>query len=178
MKKLSLSLILIISAIVFLAAVTAYKDTVKSETTAYTGTYKLDKGKPYLLEGKNQRLLLLAPPEAMDSLGVHLSDGDTLTIRGAFTQGAILVTSIQHGEDTYVLRSDDLATNNYDECSTVKVTPAKCIGCKLCVPNCPVGAISMLNGKAVIDSIKCVSCGICIDGNGKFRGCPVRSISK
>ncbi|PKN72923.1 MAG: hypothetical protein CVU50_05185 [Candidatus Cloacimonetes bacterium HGW-Cloacimonetes-3] len=178
MKKLSMSLILILTVVVFLAAVSAYKDNVKSETSTYIGTYKLDKGKPYLLEGKNQYLLLLAPPEALDSLGIHFAEGDELTIRGAITQGAILVTNIQRGEESFTLRADDLSINNYDECSSVKVTPAKCIGCRLCVPNCPVGAISMVKGKAVIDSVKCVSCNICIDGNGKFRGCPVRAISK
>jgi ferredoxin len=29
---------------------------------------------------------------------------------------------------------------------------------------CPVDAISMVNGKAVIDSIKCIGCGRCVDG--------------
>lgn len=60
-----------------------------------------------------------------------------------------------------------------------RVDPDKCIACELCVPNCPVGAITMQNGKAVIDKEKCISCGICENGNGDdFQGCPTGAISK
>jgi len=59
------------------------------------------------------------------------------------------------------------------------VEAAKCIGCNLCVANCPAGAISMQDGIAVIDNAKCISCGICIAGNNAdFGGCPVGAISK
>ncbi len=42
-----------------------------------------------------------------------------------------------------------------------KVIESKCIGCKICFDECPVDAISMQNGKAVIDAEKCIGCGIC-----------------
>lgn len=59
------------------------------------------------------------------------------------------------------------------------VNSSQCISCGLCVPNCPVDAISMKDGVAVIDSTKCISCGICKDGNGKdFQGCPVSAITQ
>lgn len=58
-----------------------------------------------------------------------------------------------------------------------RVTAAKCIGCTLCVDNCPVDAIRMVDGKAIIDAEKCINCGICVKGNGTdFTGCPVSAI--
>ena len=42
----------------------------------------------------------------------------------------------------------------------LKVDPAKCVGCKMCLKiGCP--AISIHNGKCVIDHTQCVGCGIC-----------------
>ena len=45
----------------------------------------------------------------------------------------------------------------------VKVNPDECVGCESCVPVCPVEAITMVDGKAVIDPEKCNECGTCID---------------
>ncbi|WDC85603.1 4Fe-4S binding protein [Caloramator sp. mosi_1] len=38
----------------------------------------------------------------------------------------------------------------------------KCIGCTKCLMNCPVEAIRVKNGKAVIYNEKCIDCGECI----------------
>ncbi len=43
------------------------------------------------------------------------------------------------------------------------ISQNKCIGCEKCVDVCPVGAISMEDGKAVIDQSKCIQCGKCLD---------------
>jgi len=59
-----------------------------------------------------------------------------------------------------------------------RVDSNKCIGCSLCVNQCPEGAISIVNGKAVINAEKCNDCGICVTGNGHFNGCPVKAIEK
>ncbi|MDD2227841.1 MAG: 4Fe-4S binding protein [Candidatus Cloacimonetes bacterium] len=175
MKKLLIALILITTALTLMAG---YSNIVKSEVKTWHGVYQLEKSKPYLVDGSIKHLLLLAPPEALDSLGISFTEGDTLSVQAAETKGALLVTTIKLGDKVFSIRSEDLKDNFYDEPSTVKVSPAKCIGCKLCVSPCPVDAITMIKGKAVIDSAKCVSCGICIDGNGRFRGCPVRAISR
>ncbi|MGM0642084.1 MAG: DUF362 domain-containing protein [Thermotogota bacterium] len=43
------------------------------------------------------------------------------------------------------------------------VKEEKCIGCQICVKECPVDAISMENGIAVIDQSICTKCGICME---------------
>jgi uncharacterized protein len=37
----------------------------------------------------------------------------------------------------------------------------KCIGCKICIENCPVGAMFLKDGKAVIDRNLCIGCAQC-----------------
>ena len=39
----------------------------------------------------------------------------------------------------------------------------RCIRCGICVNECPVNAIRMKNGKAVIDMKKCIRCKRCHD---------------
>jgi len=38
-----------------------------------------------------------------------------------------------------------------------------CIGCGVCVEECPVNAISMVDEKAEINMDECIRCGICHD---------------
>ena len=49
-----------------------------------------------------------------------------------------------------------------------------CQGCKKCVvaESCPTKAVSVVNGKAIIDTSKCTSCGVCV---GK---CPFGAVPK
>ncbi|MCD4828909.1 MAG: 4Fe-4S binding protein [Candidatus Cloacimonetes bacterium] len=51
-----------------------------------------------------------------------------------------------------------------------RVIPEDCVGCRICVAACPVDAISMVEGKAVIDQDMCIDCGICLSK------CPVEAI--
>ncbi len=53
----------------------------------------------------------------------------------------------------------------------MKVDRDKCIGCESCTMVCPVGAICMQDGKALIDPEQCVSCGACVGE------CPVEAIA-
>jgi Na+-translocating ferredoxin:NAD+ oxidoreductase subunit B len=54
-----------------------------------------------------------------------------------------------------------------------KVDMKKCTGCSECVEPCPVKAISVVRGKAVIDTEKCVSCGLC--SNNCRSSAPLRT---
>lgn len=53
----------------------------------------------------------------------------------------------------------------------MKVNREECIGCQSCEAVCPVGAISMVDDKAMIDSESCISCGACVGE------CPVEAIA-
>ena len=65
---------------------------------------------------------------------------------------------------------------------TLEIESDKCIGCKMCMRNCPADAIRVNDagevkaGKKlpylVIDPAKCVKCGACISG------CKFKAISK
>jgi len=46
----------------------------------------------------------------------------------------------------------------------------RCIGCRRCINECPANAISMENGKAIIDMKKCIRCKKC------HKICPVNAI--
>lgn len=43
------------------------------------------------------------------------------------------------------------------------VNQDECSGCLACIDECPVGAISEVDGKAFIDADVCTDCGACAD---------------
>ncbi len=51
------------------------------------------------------------------------------------------------------------------------VVSDSCTGCETCVSACPVEAISMSDGVAVVDADTCVDCGACVGE------CPCDAIS-
>ena len=52
----------------------------------------------------------------------------------------------------------------------VQVDEEECIGCETCVEVCPMEAIAMEDGLAVIDQDECTECLTCLDE------CPVEAI--
>lgn len=51
-----------------------------------------------------------------------------------------------------------------------EIIPDKCIGCQVCIGECPVDAVTIEGGIAKIDIEKCAGCGKCVDV------CPVGAI--
>jgi len=51
-----------------------------------------------------------------------------------------------------------------------EILPDRCIGCQICVAECPVGAIEMADGVAHIDPEVCIGCGKCAEV------CPVEAV--
>ena len=56
--------------------------------------------------------------------------------------------------------------------SNIFVETNSCVGCGDCLEVCPVDAIEIIDGKAVIDAEKCIDCEICI------RSCTYDAIRK
>ncbi len=52
-----------------------------------------------------------------------------------------------------------------------KVDSSKCVGCEACVGACPVSAIEMKDGVAVVKESDCIDCGACVGE------CPSEAIS-
>lgn len=53
-----------------------------------------------------------------------------------------------------------------------KVDAEKCVGCESCVGACPVSAIAMADGKAVVSEGDCIDCGACVGA------CPTEAIAQ
>ncbi|MBO7147123.1 MAG: 4Fe-4S binding protein [Lentisphaeria bacterium] len=53
-----------------------------------------------------------------------------------------------------------------------KVDGDKCVGCEACIGTCPVEAIAMADGKAVVNEDSCIDCGACV------AGCPAEAIAQ
>ena len=51
------------------------------------------------------------------------------------------------------------------------VNQETCVGCGACVDSCPVSAISLNDGKAVISEADCIECGACVGS------CPCEAIT-
>lgn len=57
----------------------------------------------------------------------------------------------------------------------MEINQEACTGCKICMPICPVGAISLnLDAAIEIDAEKCVECGVCF----RSSNCPVDAFIK
>jgi ferredoxin len=177
MNKLILILLLALAAFGAFAVID-----VDGEVSSYTGVAAIIDGHPWVqTEYGDKFRLLLAPKAILDTLGLAIAEGDSLVAEGIVEGELMLVGRIflGTGEDMTLFILRDFNTGEvYPGGATYNVVAKNCIGCRLCLAPCPTGAITMVKGKAVIDPDKCTECGICIEGRGSFRGCPVGAIKK
>jgi Pyruvate/2-oxoacid:ferredoxin oxidoreductase delta subunit len=171
-------LVIVLSAFLIGSIISAESEWNPAALKTVTGKLTV-KNSQYLLQSGNElRILSLIPPAAMDSLGFHPVDNDTLIVTGIENPKDLVCVSAIWKGTTYTFR-DAEGNPIWKGISSWTVNPAKCIGCKLCVMNCPADAITMVKNKAVIDQSKCTGCNICVAGNGaNFKGCPTKAISK
>ena len=106
--------------------------------------------------------------EKIDELAQHMQKS-SLCALGQTAPNPILST-MKYFKDEYVAHIDEKKCPA-GVCKSLiryEIIPDKCKGCTRCARNCPVGAISgTVKQPHVIDSSKCIKCGICIT-NCKF----------
>lgn len=56
----------------------------------------------------------------------------------------------------------------------MRINQNKCVGCRLCVPYCPIGAIKAVKNKCLIDEDECVECYVCY----RSHVCPKEAFQK
>jgi ferredoxin len=104
--------------------------------------------------GNSSGLIEWAPVEGdYEALVLRFSD---MEYDGDYLDWGALLADIEKDADT----GEFPVSFNVPAAFIVK--PADCIGCALCVSTCPVNAIELIDGKAVIDAAACIACGLCV----------------
>jgi ferredoxin len=112
------------------------------------------------IEGDAYVLTWELPDQELVSLEIRVSSSEFGEETGT---GALLATITPDPETGLLPESWELP-------ASFVVIPEICIGCGICLPQCPVSAIELVEMKAIIDPEACIACGICA------TGCPVTAI--
>ncbi len=77
-----------------------------------------------------------------------------------------VLTTIRYFRDEYIahIKRRECPARVCKDLISFYILPEKCVGCLLCLKNCPTGAISGgLKKVHIINQEKCVKCGVCYD---------------
>ena len=152
----------------------------KIELQNYSGKIKDIKGSLFLVSEGDFFELELSTEEYMKEIKLELVNKDKITVNGTMEDDVITVHNLTKSDILYSFIDTNgkaLWTSEVKKKPPYIVIPKKCIGCNLCIKDCPTQAIVMKKGIAVIDPVKCIGCGICANGNKKdYKGCPVDAI--
>jgi len=164
---------IILLAVIILFS-TLYAEEAAVEVLEYEGSLMQVSGIWFLNTGSNMFGLELGTLSNTDGVALELAAGDTIKVKGNMQDAVLQVIELIKSDITYLPALED---EEQSSTSGYQVNASRCISCRLCVKSCPVGAISMQKGKAVINVNKCIQCGICANGNGQgWKGCPVGAI--
>ena len=191
MKK-TILIVLLMTGVIFLFAAHIHKmrgnEVVKKgKLTKISGELINENGEWYLKKGKKKIEMHFGPEEYREEKGVEVKPQKNFSANGFLYKDSFAIINFAYNDTTVTLRdktgkalwSESIHKETKPHKPYYIVDRKKCIGCRLCVSNCPVNAIEMKGGRAIIDADKCISCGICENGNGStYKGCPVDAISK
>jgi ferredoxin len=102
--------------------------------------------------------------EKFNDLSASVKDGSLCGL-GQTAPNPVL-TTIRYFKDEYEAHIKDKSCPALvcKDLIVYDIVPAKCVGCLLCLKNCPVDAISGERKKVhVIDQELCIKCGACLD---------------
>jgi len=93
---------------------------------------------------------------------------ELLTILGEteMVDGSVVVDDVRvvaHADGTLVARGDDgaKARDLLERARQLVVRAELCVGCGVCVPRCPTGALAISDMRVTLDMDACVHCGSC-----------------
>ncbi len=116
--------------------------------------------------------LFFAEAKELPAREIKLLEQNNFTAQCAMIDEKLTVFEFTSEKETIKLRDKHGKLVAIRKNKSYSVNPASCISCNICPGKCPVNAIEMINGKAVINADECINCGIC-EGS-----CPVGAISK